>query len=79
MLPEENVWSYPRPPKLERVEWEIVIRFADTDIARTTHAHRVLETSHPPTYHIPRSDIRMDLILPGAGHSLCEFKGWASY
>ena len=22
ILPEENVWSYLRPPKLERVEWD---------------------------------------------------------
>ena len=62
ILPEENVWSYPRSPKLERVEWEIVIRFVDTEIARTTRAHRVLETSHPPTYYTLRSDIRMDLM-----------------
>ncbi|MGB1027901.1 MAG: DUF427 domain-containing protein, partial [Rhodospirillaceae bacterium] len=78
-LPEENVWDYPRPPRLERVPWEVVVRFGGLDIARSIQAHRVLETSHPPTYYVPRSDIRMDLLVPGTGRSFCEFKGRASY
>lgn len=79
VLPDEDVWRYPRPPRLERVPWEIIVRFDGEEIAHSTKAHRILETSHPPTYYIPRSDIRMDLITSGSGRSFCEFKGRASY
>ncbi|MCR9257534.1 MAG: DUF427 domain-containing protein [Alphaproteobacteria bacterium] len=78
-LPTENVWDYPRPPRLEPVALPLVVVFAGIEIARTTAGHRVLETSHPPTYYLPRMDIRMDLLTPAPGRSLCEFKGWAQY
>ena len=67
------------PAKAGTGGWEVIIRFADTDIARTTRAHWILEMSHPPTYYIPQSNIRIDLISPWAGLSLCEFKVRASY
>ena len=59
---EESVWRYPRPPALESTDALIEIRFADTLVARTHRAHRVLETSHPPSYYLPPADIRMDLL-----------------
>lgn len=40
---------------------------------------RVLETSHPPTYYIPRDDVRPEFLQPGSGRSFCEWKGSASY
>jgi len=78
-LPEEKVWDYPRPPRLERIGYPLRIEFAGEVIAETTKAHRILETSHPPTYYIPQSDIRMDLLVPAGGGSFCEFKGKAKY
>lgn len=79
VLPKENVWEYPRPPLLERVDWPVIVRFAGQEIAHSTRAHRILETSHPPTYYIPQSDIRMDLMMPAPGSTFCEFKGPAKY
>jgi len=79
VLPEENVWDYPRPPRLECVAWPVVIRFGGVEIANSTQSYRILETSHPPTYYIPQSDIRMDLMAPAPGSSFCEFKGHANY
>jgi len=78
-MPEENVWDYPRPPRLEAVTVPLVIVFNEVEIARTVAGHRVLETSHPPTYYLPHRDIRMDLMTQAPGRSLCEFKGWAQY
>ena len=40
---------------------------------------RVLETSHPPAWYVPREDVRMDLLRPTSRQSVCEFKGQAGY
>ena len=50
-----------------------------TVIADTTAAVRVLETASPPTFYLPPSDIRMELMRPTAGTSHCEWKGTAEY
>ena len=48
-------------------------------IADTTGALRVLETSHPPTFYLPRGDIAPGALVPAAGSSFCEWKGHAAY
>ena len=75
----ENVRDYPRPPSLERVNYQIRIVLGGVEIVNTTHAWRVLETFHPPTYYIPQSAFSAGSILPAAGQSLCEWKGQARY
>lgn len=75
----ENVWDYPRPPRLEPVPARVRIVFAGRAVAATEAAWRVLETSHPPTYYLPRDAFSCD-ILPGRRRrSICEWKGAASY
>ncbi len=76
---QESVWDYPRPPRLERTAKHIQVFFNGTAVADTRGAWRVLETSHPPVYYIPRRDITEGLLLPASGSSLCEWKGQASY
>ncbi|PYE53561.1 DUF427 domain-containing protein [Deinococcus yavapaiensis] len=76
---QESVWTYPRPPRLERTSKVIEVVFAGEVVARTTRAWRVLETSHPPVYYLPREDVRPDVLALAAGASFCEFKGEASY
>ena len=48
-------------------------------IAETTHAYRVLETSHPPNYYFPPDDVAPDVLAAGDGVSFCEWKGRAHY
>lgn len=49
-------------------------------IAETSRAYRVLETSHPPTWYLPRADIRPDALQPSRRRSTtCEWKGAATY
>ena len=48
-------------------------------IADTRDAYRVLETSHPPTYYLPRSAFLESALTPTRGWSFCEWKGRASY
>jgi uncharacterized protein (DUF427 family) len=75
----EDVWRYPRPPALQPCSKLIRIDFAGRTIAETTEAWRVLETSHPPVYYLPRDAFRDCTIEPAPGRSLCEWKGSARY
>lgn len=79
-MTKESVWDYPRPPRVEGTEREVLIEFAGETIARSTRALRVLETASPPTVYVPEDDIRMDLLVPNsASRSFCEWKGRASF
>jgi uncharacterized protein (DUF427 family) len=75
----ESVWDYPRPPRVEPTTDIIRVVFNGVEIAHTTSAYRVLETSHPPTYYIPQKDVAMMYLRPTSRRSFCEFKGTASY
>lgn len=76
---QESVWDYPRPPRVEPVGEHIVVRLGGEVIADTRDAVRVLETSHPPVYYLPRSAFPEGTLVPAAGSSFCEFKGDARY
>lgn len=75
----ESVWDYPRPPRLERTGVRVTVMHAGRMIADSDRCWRVLETSHPPVYYVPRDDIAGGVLQPGAGRSYCEFKGVAGY
>ena len=49
------------------------------EVCRTARAWRVLETSHPPGWYLPREDWLPGALEPADGSSYCEFKGVASY
>lgn len=76
---QESVWDYPLPPKLERTDKHLNIVLGGEIIAETNRGFRVLETSHPPVYYFPPSDVRMEFLSENAGSSFCEWKGAASY
>jgi uncharacterized protein (DUF427 family) len=57
----------------------VVVELAGRVLARTDRAVRVCETSHPPTYYIPRDDVADGVLARGQGASLCEWKGAATY
>ncbi|MFK7921077.1 MAG: DUF427 domain-containing protein [Bacteroidia bacterium] len=75
----ESVWDYPRPPRLEVFKGHLRIVHAGIILADTNQAFRILETSHPPTYYLPQSDIEMQYLKANPRQSFCEFKGRASY
>lgn len=76
---QESVWDYPRPPIAEPTPHRIVIRHKGVTLADTRAAWRTLETSHPPTYYIPQSDIAMAHLAANPQRSICEWKGQAVY
>ena len=76
---QESVWDYPRPPALQPVADEIVVELGGREIARTTSAYRVLETSHPPVYYLPPEAFAEGVLRAAGGGSFCEWKGQAVY
>lgn len=76
---QESVWDYPRPPRVERTGHRIVVELGGATLVDTTDAVRVLETSHPPVYYLPRDAFAPGSLEPAQGTSFCEFKGTAGY
>ena len=69
------MWDFPRPPRVERVEWRIRVALAGVVVADAPWAHRVLETSQPPAYYLDPRFIDDTLLRPDAHHhTLCEWK-----
>lgn len=76
---KESVWDYPRPPRVEPFTGLITVELGGEVIASTPRAWRVLETSHPPTYYLPREAFADGALRATSGSSRCEWKGWATY
>lgn len=76
---QESVWDYPRPPRLEPVAEPVRVCLAGVVLAQSRAALRVCETASPPTLYLPPEDVRMDLLEPTSGNTLCEWKGSARY
>lgn len=76
---QESVWSFPRPAIAEPTTAHIVVEHRGLIVADTRRAIRTLETSHPPSYYIPRADIAPDMLRRAGGSSFCEWKGTATY
>lgn len=76
---EESVWDYPRPPRVEHTGEHVTIELDGVVIADTDDVVRVLETSHPPVYYLPRSAFTPKVLRSASGQSFCEFKGVAGY
>ena len=70
----ESVWDYPRPPRVEATARRITVRHLGVTVVDTREAVRVLETSHPPVYYVPRSAVTVPLRRNGY-RTVCEFKG----
>jgi uncharacterized protein (DUF427 family) len=76
---QESVWDYPRPPALRRCTLPIEVVLGGEVICRTSASWQVLETSHPPTYYLPRASFVAGALTPAEGSSFCEWKGAARY
>ena len=77
---QESVWDYPRPPRLEKFAGHIRIRHHGILLADSNQCYRVLETSHPPVFYIPRAGIQMEYLQESGGRTtFCEWKGMARY
>ncbi|HEY2221940.1 DUF427 domain-containing protein [Actinomycetospora sp.] len=76
---QESVWDYPRPPRAERDTRRAVVTHAGTVVVDTADLVRVLETSHPPTFYLPRTAFPEGVLRPAQRRTVCEWKGTARY
>ncbi len=76
---QETVWDYPRPPAVVASPRHVVVRLGGVVVADTHRAWRVLETSHPPVWYVPRVDVVAGSLEASDRTSYCEFKGTATY
>jgi uncharacterized protein (DUF427 family) len=77
----ESVLDYPRPPLVQELSERVRVEHAGKTIADSTRALRVLETGHPPTIYIPRTDLELAAFMPAeqGDQTVCEWKGVADY
>jgi uncharacterized protein (DUF427 family) len=76
---QESVWSYPRPPLAAPSLKRLAIIHRGMTVADSEAVVRTLETSHPPSYYVPPSDVAMALLEKTDKRSFCEWKGVAVY
>jgi uncharacterized protein (DUF427 family) len=57
----------------------VVVTFAGREIANTTRALTMQESTYPPVHYIPREDVDMALLKRTAHGSECPYKGHANY
>ncbi len=48
-------------------------------VADSARASILYETGLPARYYLPKSDLRMDLLMPTDTSTACPYKGWAEY
>jgi uncharacterized protein (DUF427 family) len=77
--PVESVWDFPRPPRVERVDWRIRVVHGGAVIVDAPSAIRVLETSQAPAYYVDARHVRTELLRLGRRTTFCEWKGRATY
>jgi uncharacterized protein (DUF427 family) len=80
---DEEVYTHPRDPytrvdilptsRRVRVELDGVV------LAESTNARVLFETGLPPRWYIPKTDVRMDLLVPSDTTTHCPYKGQAQY
>lgn len=76
---QESVWRYPRPAVAQPTTAHLVVVLGGITIAETRRGVRTVETSHPPSYYVPREDVLAEALTEAPGRSLCEWKGEACY
>ena len=77
--PQESVWDYPRPPRIEASRRHVWVVFNRLIVADSRRAKRVLETSLPPAWYFPPEDVRLACLTPAERTTVCEWKGVARY
>jgi uncharacterized protein (DUF427 family) len=80
---DEEVFTHPRDP-YTRVDLlpssrHVRVEVDGATIAESTKPTLLFETGLPVRYYLPKTDIRMDLLVRTATASHCPYKGEASY
>ncbi|MCR2784561.1 MULTISPECIES: DUF427 domain-containing protein [unclassified Microbacterium] len=80
---EVTVFGHPHDP-FQRIDClmsdrHVVVSVGDRVLADSRRPTLLLETHLPTRYYLPRADVNMDLLEPSPTHTVCAYKGQASY
>jgi len=80
---DEPVMSHPHDP-FSRIDClrsrrRVVVSVDGQVLADSAGPTLLFETSLPTRFYLPREDVRMDLLEPTETHTICAYKGIASY
>jgi len=80
---DEPVYVHPRDP-YKRVDIlassrHVVVSVDGVPVAESRQPRILFETSLPPRYYLPLTDVRMDLLRPSPRQTRCPYKGTATY
>ncbi len=80
---DEPIYVHPRDP-YKRVDIlassrHVEVRIDGETVASSRQPRILFETSLPPRYYLPLSDVRMDVLRPSSTTTSCPYKGTASY
>ncbi|MGQ0850056.1 MAG: DUF427 domain-containing protein [Actinomycetota bacterium] len=67
------------PIRIEHRSSHIRVEVDGVTVADSFHPVYLHETGLPVRYYLPPSDVRMDLLTPTDKHTVCPWKGTASY
>jgi uncharacterized protein (DUF427 family) len=80
---DEPVMAHPHDPfkriDVLRSSRHVRVEVGGVTVAESTRPTMLVETSLPPRWYLPREDVRMDLLTPSQTHTVCAYKGVASY
>ncbi|MFD9699792.1 DUF427 domain-containing protein [Lentzea sp. NPDC059081] len=80
---DEPIYVHPRDP-YKRVDVlnssrHVRVALDGVTLAASTQPRILFETSLPPRYYLPLSDVRFDLLRPSDTQTQCPYKGTATY
>ena len=80
---DEPIYVHPRDP-YKRVDIlassrHVEVRVDGETVASSRQPRILFETSLPPRYYLPLSDVRLDRLRPSATTTSCPYKGTATY
>ncbi|MGW7427464.1 DUF427 domain-containing protein [Streptomyces sp. NPDC054813] len=64
---------------IEKSDERVRVVHGDLVLAESDRPLVLRETGSPVRYYIPAEDVRLDLLTPSESHTVCPFKGTASY
>jgi uncharacterized protein (DUF427 family) len=57
----------------------VVVTVGGQVVAETRRARVLFESGLPPRWYIPPEDVRPEALVPSSSHTICAYKGQASY
>ena len=80
---DEPVMGHPHDPfkriDVLRSDRHVRVEVGGVTVAETTRPTALFETALPVRWYVPREDVRLDLLTGSDTHTVCAYKGTASY